>query len=382
MIGNIARVRGSVCTTIFTESTSRVKAAQRGPESSETRQPGCTITLQSSPNSIQPKKVQNLVMSFPQGISRLQILVFMIPLFLTSAAAVASSPSAKGISASPSSVTFGNIQAGSSQTQYETLTNSGDSVVTISQATITGTAFRFTGLSLPLSLDKGHSVTFSVGFSPNAEGGASGGISVVSNASNQNLAIPLSGTGISAGQLTSGTAALNFDAVPVGTSKTLTTTLTATQSSVTVSSATSTSSEFRLDGISFPTTIAPGQSTSLTLTFTPRTSGVASGSISLVSNAANTPTVETLTGSGTAAAHSVSLSWNSAPSAVVGYNIYRSATACGPYTRVNSVLNPGTNYLDASVEGGATYYYVSTAVARSGVESKYSRQLRVVIPSP
>lgn len=322
-------------------------------------------------------------MPFPQGISRLRILVFMIPLFLISAVSVASSPSGKGLSASPSSVTFGDIQAGSSQTQYETLTNSGDSMVTISQATITGTAFRFTGLSLPLSLDKGHSVTFSVGFSPNAEGGASGGISVVSNASNQNLAIPLSGTGISAGQLTSGAAALNFDAVTVGTSKTLTATLTATKSSVTVSSATSTSSEFRLGGISFPTTIAPGQSTSVTLIFTPRTSGVASGSISFISDAANTPTVETLTGSGTAAtSHSVSLSWNSTSSAAVGYNIYRSATAGGPYTKVNSVLNPGANYVDTSVEGGATYYYVSTAVARSGVESKYSRQLRVVIPSP
>ena len=340
------------------------------------------MALQSSPSSIQLKKVQNLVMSFPQGTSRLRILVFMIPVFLISAASVASSPSGKGLSASPSSVTFGNIQVGSSQTQYETLTNSGDSMVTISQATITGSAFRFTGLSLPLSLDKGHSVTFRVGFSPNAEGRSSGGISVVSNPSNQNLAIPLSGTGISAGQLTSDAAALNFDAVTVGTSKTLTATLTATKSSVTVSSATSTSSEFRLGGISFPTTIAPGQSTSVTLIFTPRTSGVASGSISFISNAANTPTVETLTGSGTAAtSHRVSLSWNSTPSAV-GYNIYRSATAGGPYTKLNSALNSGTNYIDASVEGGTTYYYVSTAVARSGVESKCSKQLLVVIPSP
>jgi len=256
-------------------------------------------------------------------------------------------------------------------------------MVTISQATITGSAFRFTGLSLPLSLEKGHSVTFSIGFSPNGEGGASGGIAMVSNASNQNLAIPLSGTGISAGHLTSGPAALNFDAVTVGTSKTLTATLTATTSSVTISSATSTNSEFCLGGISFPTTIAPGQSTSLTLTFTPRTSGIASGNISFISDAANTPTVESLTGSGTAAtSHSVSLSWNATPSAVVGYNIYRSATAGGPYTKVNPVLNPDTHYVDTSVDGGATYYYVSTAVARSGVESKYSKQLRVVIPSP
>jgi len=77
-------------------------------------------------------------MSFPQGISRL--LVFTIPLFLISAASPASSASFQGtnwkrLAASPSSVSFGNVQVGSSQTQHETLTNSGNSTVTISQAT-------------------------------------------------------------------------------------------------------------------------------------------------------------------------------------------------------------------------------------------------------
>ena len=89
-------------------------------------------------------------------------------------------------------------------------------MVIISQANITGAAFRFTGLSLPLSLDKGESVTFSVGFSPNAEGRASGGISLDSNASNPNLTIPLSGTGISAVQLTPSATDLNFGSVTDG----------------------------------------------------------------------------------------------------------------------------------------------------------------------
>jgi len=125
---------------------------------------------------------------------------------------------------------------------------------------------------------------------------------------NPDLTVALSGTGISAGQLTSSATALNFGSVTVGTSKTLTATLTATGSSVTVSSATSTSPEFRLGGLSFPKTITAGQSASFTLTFTPQSSGTASGSISLTSNAANTPTVETLTGSGTATPpHSVDL---------------------------------------------------------------------------
>jgi hypothetical protein len=329
------------------------------------------------------QKVQDLVMSFPQGISRPEILVFMISLLLVPATSVASPPSGEGLSASPSSLTFGNIQVGSSQTQYEILTNSGESMVTISQANLSGTAFRFTGLSLPLSLDKGQSVTFSVDFSPSAEGTASGGITVDSNASNSNLTIPLSGTGISAGQLTPSATDLNFGSVTVGTSKTLTVTLTAEGSSVTLSSVNTTSSEFHLDGISLPTTIDPGQSTSLNLIFTPRTSGAASGNISIITNAASTPTVETLKVSGTAAtAHSVSLSWNSNPSGVVGYNIYRSATAGGPYTQVNAFLTHDTKYLDDSVEAGATYYYVSTAVVQSSAESKYSPETCAVIPNP
>src|SRR5229473_1693335 len=183
-------------------------------------------------------------MLFSQGISRLLIIVFTIPLFLVSAASDAAPASFQGISwdeelaASPWSVSFGSVQVGSSQTQYETLTNSGDSTVPISQATVTGAGFSLSGLSLPLSLNKGQSVTFSVLFTPKVVGSASGAIAVVSNASNPNLAIALAGTGVSAGRLTSSASALNFGSVTVGTSKSLTTTLTATGSSVTVSSAT------------------------------------------------------------------------------------------------------------------------------------------------
>jgi centrosomal CEP192-like protein/ASPM-SPD-2-Hydin domain-containing protein len=322
-------------------------------------------------------------MSFPQGTSHLPVAVFTIFLFLISAASDATCSSFQGLAASPSSVSFGNIQVASSQTRLESLTNSDNSPVTISRATITGAAFGLSGLSLPLRLNKGQSVTFSVLFTPKVAGGTSGRIAVVSNASNPNLTITLSGTGVSGGRLTSSATSLNFGSVTVHTSKTLTATLTAAGSSVKVSSATSTSAEFHVGGLSLPTTIAAGQSVSFTLIFTPQTSGTASGSISLASNAVNTPTVEQLTGSGKAAPpHSVSLSWNPSPSAVVGYNVYRSGTPGGPYSKINPTLNAGTSYGDTTVESGKIYYYVSTAVAASGLESKYSNQLRTVIPSP
>jgi ASPM-SPD-2-Hydin domain-containing protein/centrosomal CEP192-like protein len=322
-------------------------------------------------------------MFFRRGISLLPVVGFTIPLFLISAASAATSSSFQGLTASPSRVSFGNIQVGSSQTQYETLTNSGNSTLTISRATLTGGGFSFSGLSLPLSLSKGQSVTFRALFTPKLGGNTSGALAMVSDASNPNLTIALFGTGITAGQLTSSATALNFGRVTVGTSKTLTATLTATNASVTVSSVTSTSPEFRMGAFSVPTTIAAGQSASFTLTFKPQASGTSSGSISISSNAVNSPTVETLTGSGTAAPpHSVGLRWPPGPSAVVGYNVYRSATSGGPYAKINSAMNASTSYMDSSVQRATTYYYVYTVVDSSGVESKYSNQVQAVIPSP
>ena len=256
--------------------------------------------------------------------------------------------------------------------------------MTISQATVTGVGFGLSGLNLPVSLSQGESVTFNVTFNPEAGGDASGAISMVSNAVNPNLAVGLSGTGVSAGRLTSSAGALDFGSVAVGASKVMTATLTATGSSVTIMSAATTSPEFRLSGLSLPATIAAGQSAPVSLTFTPQSSGAASGNISLASDAANTPVVETLSGSGTAAtaSHVVTLRWNPSISPVAGYNVYRSATPGGPYERVNPSVAAGTNYQDSSVQSGMTYYYVGTAVSAGGIESPYSSPSQATIPSP
>jgi len=145
---------------------------------------------------------QFMSMSFPRRISRLP---FAISLFLVLAGSVATSASTSGkrLTANPLSFSFGNIQVGNSLTQHETLTNSGNSTVTISQTTVTGAGFSLYGLSLPLSLNRGQSITFSILFSPRIGGSTSGGIAIVSNASNPHLTIALSGNGIPAGQLTS-----------------------------------------------------------------------------------------------------------------------------------------------------------------------------------
>jgi hypothetical protein len=286
------------------------------------------------------------------------------------------------LTATASSLSFGGVQVGHSQTLSETLTNSGGSSLSVTQANVTGTGFSVTGLSLPLTLVAGQSFTFGAVFTPTSAGSVSGKIAVVSNGSNPNLAISMSGSGALTGQLTVSPALLSFGSVVVGQSKSLTATLNATGSSVTISSVATGTSEFVLSGQSFPLSIAAGSSATITVTFTPQASGTASDSASFTSNAANTP-VEALTGNGTAPPqHSVDLTWNPSPSAVNGYNIYRSGTSGGPYSQINSTIDSATSYIDNTVAAGNTYFYVTTAVDANGVESVNSNQVKTAIPTP
>ncbi|MBZ5549558.1 MAG: hypothetical protein LAO22_16635, partial [Acidobacteriia bacterium] len=113
-----------------------------------------------------------------------------------------------------------------------------------------------------------------------------------------------------------------------------------------------------------------------------QSSGTASGTLSFTSNATNSPAVQSLTGTGTAPSpHSVDLTWNSSTNAV-GYNIYRGSVSGGPYSIINTSLDPSTAFTDNNVTAGQTYYYVVTAVDGSSNESGYSNETSAVIPTP
>ena len=285
------------------------------------------------------------------------------------------------LAANPSSLNFGNVQVAESLTLMDTLTNTGSASVTILQATVTGSGFSIPGLNVPLTLDPGASVTFSTVFAPHSVANASGSITVGSDAANPTLTVSLSGTGTAQGQLTLTPTAVDFGKVIVGANATQAGSLSASGTSITISSADLSSGEFSLTGISFPLTIAAGQSMPFALTFAPKTSGTATASLSFTSNALNAPT-ETLSGDGIASSpHDVSLTWTPG-SGAVGYNIYRGGATGGPYARLNSALDATASYSDTAVESGQTYYYVATAVDGSGMESAYSNEVQAVVPSP
>jgi len=286
------------------------------------------------------------------------------------------------LAATSNNLSFGSVQVGSSQALPETFTNSGGSTVTISQASASGNGFSTSGVTLPLTLTPGQSVTLNTVFAPSAPGNAAGALAVVSDASDSTLAIPLIGSGIAVGSLAVAPSTLAFGSVAVGQSKVLGAALTATGSSVTISSATTNTTEFIVGGVSLPIVLAAGQSAPLTVTFTPQVSGAASDSLSFLSNASGSPVSEALSGTGTAVSHSVVLSWVDASSAVAGYNIYRAGTSGGPYSKINSTLNAMTTYTDSSVQAGQTYFYVVTAVDESGRESSDSSPVQALIPVP
>ncbi len=203
------------------------------------------------------------------------------------------------LTANPTSLSFANVQVGSSQTQSVTLTNSGNASLTVSQATVTGTGFSLSGLALPLTLGAGQSAAFSVTFAPQSAGSSSGSVSITSNGSNPNLSIPLSGTGVTQGTLTANPTSLAFGSVQIGSSTSLAETLTNTGgTSLTISAATASGTGFSLSGLALPLTLTAGQGTSFTVLFSPTASGGASGSVTITSNGSNPNLSIPLSGTG------------------------------------------------------------------------------------
>ena len=283
----------------------------------------------------------------------------------------------------PTSVNFGDVKVGATGTHPITMSASG-AKVTVSADSSSSSQFVLSGVSLPFTIAAGNSASFNVAFKPTGSGAVSGSLSFTSNASNGfHASVPLSGTGTTtttAGKLSITPASLNFGDVNVGATGTEAITMSATGANVTVSSDSSSSSRFVLQGASLPFTIPSGQSVAFNVAFKPTGIGTVSGSLSFTSNAASSQTLESLTGTGTATQYSVNLRWNASPG-VLGYNLYRSTTSNGAYTKINSTVDANTAYTDSAVAAGQVYYYQATSVSSTGQESARSTPpLEVAIP--
>ncbi len=283
----------------------------------------------------------------------------------------------EAVTASPSSLSFGQVTVGGSASLPLVLTNARTWAVTISAMQITGSTFSVSGATFPLTLSAGQSAGLTVTYAPTFAGLTGGSVLLVG----PGLCVPFTGTGTTSGvgQLSLTPATLTYGNVSVGTTETLPVTVSAAGASVTVSSVTSSSSQFVLSGIQLPYTIPSGKSMSFNVAFTPQSSGSESGTLSFSSTASNQP-IESMSGVGTATNYSVNLMWN-ASSDVAGYNVYRSTSSNGSYSKINSTLDANTAYTDAAVVAGNTYYYAATSVNSGGQESSLSTPaVQAVVP--
>ena len=176
-----------------------------------------------------------------------------------------------------------------------------------------------------------------------------------------------------------------FGNVNLNSPATQTLILTSTGSAaVTVSAATVTGSGFTVSGVTFPITLNPNQTATLSVQFDPTVAGAVTGQLTITSNSSTgSSAVVSLTGTGAAASHQVSLSWNApvnSPDPVAGYDVYRALSGSSTYTQLNSTATTQTTYTDTNVQNSQTYDYIVESVDASGIQSVPSNTAVVSIP--
>jgi len=132
---------------------------------------------------------------------------------------------------------------------------------------------------------------------------------------------------------------LNFGNVAVGTTATLS--MVATNSgpaAVTVSSVSISSQLFQLVALNLPVTVAAGQSTTVTVTFSPTALGTFNATASITSDASNATSTLSLTGNGVADAQPGQLSVSPATLSIGSVPVGSSGTASGSLTAAGSIV--------------------------------------------
>ncbi len=100
------------------------------------------------------------------------------------------------LTATPSSLGFGSQVLNSAATLTVKITNTGSAAVSITQDTIAGSGFSV-GVTTPINLNAGQSVSVPVVFNPGAAGTVNGSLTLTSNGKSV-LSVPLTGTGLAA----------------------------------------------------------------------------------------------------------------------------------------------------------------------------------------
>ncbi|MEU9212760.1 choice-of-anchor D domain-containing protein [Streptomyces sp. NPDC048415] len=201
----------------------------------------------------------------------------------------------EGVTATPSALNFGSVATGStSAPQTVTVSNPTNSSASVSSISTSGDYAQSN--TCGSSIAANGSCTVSVKFAPTATGSRTGTLTV--DAGGTTNTVSLSGTGTAPGPvLNTDPASLSFDGTVVGSSATaqkVTVTNSGT-ASATVSGVAVTGDFTQTNNCS---TLAVGASCSVNVGFKPTAGGSRTGNLTVTSNANNSPTTVSLTGTG------------------------------------------------------------------------------------
>jgi len=197
------------------------------------------------------------------------------------------------VSLSPSSLSFSTPLGTSSASQAITVTNTGGAALGISSIAA-NYPFEIMTSTCTGSLAGGASCSVNISFTPQTSSSVTGAFTITDNASGSPQSVPLTGTTPAAVALSP--SSLTFSSQAIGTtSAAQTVTLTNTGGTSLSISSIATSQPFA-ETNNCPVSLAGGASCSITVTFTPHTSGIASGAVTISDNAAGSPQSFTLTG--------------------------------------------------------------------------------------
>jgi hypothetical protein len=306
-------------------------------------------------------------------------------------------PAHAGVGVAPSSMSFGSVTLNTTSGAITVVvTNSSRQSTSIQQITSSLREFIVISAAMPVSIGPRSSASFQVVFKPDAALTYTGSITInPGHKGGGAISISVSGVGIAAAPaqtylLSSSASNLSFGNTLVGSSASQAITLTnAGTGSVNISQAAASGAGFKVSGFSGGVTLASGQSLPLTASFAPASTGAAVGSISVVSNATNSPAAISLSGTGVQPQIAVIPASISFGSVSVGVTNTQTVTIRNPGTATLSVTQAslaGTGFTSSGLAlpvsvapGGAASFTVGFAPAAA---ASYSGSITFISNTP
>jgi hypothetical protein len=253
-----------------------------------------------------------------------------------------SSPSTLTIA--QSSLNFGTVLVGANSTLTVQMTNTGTSAITfgvVSASTTLSAAAGDYSVALGncpqpgLALAAGTSCTVQVKFAPTQSGTIAGTLSIASSASTLPLAVALTGVGEQS-HMQILPASLSFGSIAENSPASLSLTLSNNDTAPITGIALATTGDYAVTVPCSVTTLAPGGSCGVTVTFTPTRTGPDNGTLIVTSSDATSPDAVPLTGSGFAS--------GTFTLAVGGGASASASVASGTPASYSLTVTPGSNF--------------------------------------